>query len=285
MEHYVPKSFVKLESITEDVFMIFEFESVQQFLWSEFHRRVRANERYSLRGFAKHLHLSPGELSEILRGKRQLSLKSALKISNSLGLNDLEKDHVFDLIKMEKSKGFSSKSPKIERRASQKILNEDQFRWVSDWYHFAILNLMDSDDFEWEANWISSRLGITRTQAQLSLNLLLRLGIVIVKNGKYQMSKDFILSTQDIPSSAIRHYHRQILEKAILSLEEQSPQERDITGIGFAVDTKHLSAIKKEISDFQDRLIAKYSRGSKKEVYQLEIAFFKLTTGGFKNGQ
>jgi hypothetical protein len=68
------------------------------------------------------------------------------------------------------------------------------------------------------------------------------------------------------------------LNKAIEALETHPVDERDITGIGFAVDPKHLPAIRKEISDFQDRLIAQYSKGKRTEVYQLEMALFRLST-------
>jgi hypothetical protein len=36
-------------------------------------------------------------------------------------------------------------------------------------------------------------------------------------------------------------------------------------------------AIKKEIGQFQERLIAKYGKGKKTEVYFLEMVLFKIT--------
>lgn len=42
------------------------------------------------RAFAKVLGLSPGELSEILNGKRKLSVKKALHIAEKLSLNHFD---------------------------------------------------------------------------------------------------------------------------------------------------------------------------------------------------
>jgi hypothetical protein len=67
------------------------------------------------------------------------------------------------------------------------------------------------------------------------------------------------------------------MEKAIGALETQTSAERDFGGCGFAVDPAQLPAIKKDLSDFQDTLLAKYSAGKKTEVYFLEMALFKLT--------
>ena len=57
---------------------------------AELARRTRSNARYSQRAFARQLGMSPGELSEILRGKRPLSLKAMLKVARSLGLTGEE---------------------------------------------------------------------------------------------------------------------------------------------------------------------------------------------------
>ena len=79
-------------------------------------------------------------------------------------------------------------------------------------------------------------------------------------------------------SEALRNYHRSILKKALESLDFQSFSEREISGIGLAIDPKDIDAIRKDIQDFQDQMASKYSRVKKRTVvYQLETAFFRLT--------
>lgn len=252
-------------------------DSATHFLMEEFTRRVRVNPRYSLRAYARALGMSPGALSEVLRERRPLSLKAAEKVIKALGLTGLEADKLYSFVEQEKRKGVADIP---EHTPDQKKLDEDTFHLIAQWYHFAILNLIDCEGFIWRDTYISKRLGLGVTEAAMAMKLLLRLGLVKKKGNGVECAHDYVLSPSDIPSAAVRGYHRQILGKAIDALELQSISERDITGIGFAADKELLPQIKKEISDFQDRISAKYSRGKKSEVYFLETALFKLSQGG-----
>jgi uncharacterized protein (TIGR02147 family) len=260
--------------------MIFEYESIPGFLEAELRRRIQTNPNYSLRAFAQSLKLSPGALSDILKGHRGLGLKVTPRVAQALGLNKTEAKHLVFLAQKGKLNGVQSAiensklAPKEER-----LLSEEVFALVSEWYHFAILNLIDCKGFQWKATWIATRLGISRAQAKMAMDLLLRLNIVTRKNMKYLANDSHITSETDIPSHAIRKYHRQILEKAIYSLDSQELGERDISGVGFAFDTSKIQDLKKDIADFQDKILAKYSHGKKTEVYFLETALFKLSRG------
>ena len=70
--------------------MLFDHQTCRDFLSEEFERRVKSNPRYSLRAFANHLGLSPGELSEIFRGKRALGTRALTRVGKALGLNATE---------------------------------------------------------------------------------------------------------------------------------------------------------------------------------------------------
>lgn len=111
------------------------------------------------------------------------------------------------------------------------------------------------------------------------MDLLQSMGLVIEKNGRIIGATDFVISPAGVPSSAVRTYHGQILAKALQALELQSVSEREFSGVGFAVSPRSLPAIKQEISDFQDKILAKYSKGNRQEVYFLETVLFKLTQG------
>lgn len=260
--------------------MIYNYNSIHEFLQDELRRRVQSNPRYSLRSFARNLRLSPGALSEILKGRRDLSLKAVNNVAKAIGLNTEECKHLLQLAHQAKVK--KSEFPALTATREQHIIDQDLFSLISEPHHFAILNLLDCEKFEWKANWIAPHLGITLLQAQMAMDLLIRLGLVAKRNGRYVGKSEHLASSHEIPSAAIRHYHRQILEKAIAALDTQEISERDISGSGFAVDPTHLPALKKEIHEFQERLLAKYGSGKKTEVYFLEMALFKLTQGSKK---
>lgn len=263
--------------------MLLGSDSYAQFLGEELVRRIRTNPRYSQRAFARHLGLSPGELSEILRGRRKLSLKATFKVGKALGLSPAEVRHLGFLVQRERGREIEKisngeTSELLGSALSRSVLSLDLFHVISDWFCFAILNLADCEGFRWEEKWISGRLGISIAETRVGIERLERVGLIERRNGKRIVCKDYLLSPEGVPSEAIRNYHRQMLERAIHSLDQQSVEEREIAGIDFAVNPAFLPAMKKDISDFLDEMVAKYARGrSRTEVYHCETALFRLT--------
>lgn len=250
----------------------------RHYLQGELVRRISANPRYSQRAFAKSLGLSPGELSEILSGKRRLTLKKALKIAKSMGLNSHETKHLLSLVENEVIND-EAETVLVAQEEGRKNLEMDLFNVVSEWYCFAILNLSECAGFAWSTTWIGKKLGISPLQVKVALERMMRVGLIEETKDGLRACEDFIFSPDGIPSQAIRNYHRAILQKASESLETQHLDEREITGLGFAVDPKHIPNIKKEIQQFRDMIAEKYSKGEKTVVYQLELALFKLSEG------
>jgi uncharacterized protein (TIGR02147 family) len=279
LDHFDPKIIVFLPQGPDTQSMILEADSAKTFLLEELSKKKRINPRYSQRAFARHLNMSPGELSEVLNGRRNLSLRSAVRVAEALGLNETETKHLMQLTQIEKAsklgkeKIFTAKKAKGESAQ----LTQDMFHVVSDWYCFAILNLADTQDFRWDIPWIAKRLGITRAEVRTAIERLERIGLVENNEGYRHVTKDFVLSESATPSEAIRNYHRQMLHKSLHSLDFQRVNQRDITGIGFAVDVKNVESLKKDIADFQDQMISKYSKGKRNEVYHIEVSLFQVT--------
>lgn len=242
-------------------------------LVAELERRLKANSRYSLRAFARDLDLSPGQLSELLSGKRTLTVKAGMKLARRLGLSASETQALIGAAALEAS-GLDAPI------AEPKELSLDTFEIVSEWHYFAILNLFETRDFRAEAAWIARRLGIPTTEAKLALERLERVGLLKRSAGKLVLDSGFVFSPTGIPAEGIRSYHRQILDKAKTALETQLVAERDITGLSLALDPRDLPALVQELRALRDRVLAKYARGKRTEVYHLEMALFRLTEKG-----
>lgn len=273
--------------MAENIFeSIFDAASVNDFLRRELDRRLGTNPRYSMRAFARHLGMSPGELSEVLREKRPISARACQKVARALDLSPAEFKHLLVLATTTGQSGGRENEPAPLKSAmvNSQIhrLNEDRFRLVSDWWCLAILNLLDLDEIKWTATEIAERFGISLLQAQSAMDRLERLSLVRRQPGDRAVpTNDFVEHLSEVSSEAIRRYHRSLLEKAIAALDTQERDQRDVTGIGFAIDRRELKAIAHEISEFQDQLIAKYGRkrrGRKFDsVYQFETALFRLS--------
>ncbi len=256
-------------------YMLLESHSYRQFLEEELTKRIQHNPQYSLRAFSRNLKISPGELSEILRGKRQLSLKTSLKIAKALGLSPTETQHLAYLVQLEKAGDNRSL---LSEPASRNQLTLDIFNILSDWYCFALLNLVNCSNFQENEKWIAKKLGISILEARTGLQRLLRVGLLERVGTKLIVTKDYVISPEGVPSEAIKNFHRQMLMKAIQALDLQDVDTREIVGAGFSVDPKNIKPLRKEISNFLDSLIERYDKGKNRtEVYHCEIALFRLT--------
>lgn len=268
--------------------MIFDYESIPDYLHDELEKRVARNSRYSLRAFAKALSLNPAELSQVLKGQRKLSLNSAYKVSQSLGFTPGETRHFLLMLQKEKGKSlglpldfWTSAGPEV----STDSVSPADFERIGEWYHFAILSLLETKGFQWSASHISQRLGITAMEARLAMRNLEKLGFVTFPSPtSVQSPKAHWTVGAQIPSVAIRKYHRQVLEKAIDALENIPVDEREFQGIGLVIKKSDLKRFKGEIDRFTEMVRNKFHRPRESDVYQLQIVLFPLTHES-KNGE
>src|SRR5580704_15900576 len=93
------------------------------------------NPSFSIRAFSNRVGLSPATLSRILNGKRRVSKKLALKVSDKLMLDPQERS---ELLEHFPTVGNALKD---EVDLSYLRLTADQYQIVADWRAFAILSL------------------------------------------------------------------------------------------------------------------------------------------------
>lgn len=239
----------------------------------EFQNRKSRNQSYSMRAFAHSIGVGSGALSEILNGKRKLGLNKAKSIAEKLNFNQTEKQIFLDSIS-------NTTAVSLQNKESEKRnLSIEVFEIFTSPNCMSILALADLDDFRLDVEWISLKLAIKNQEVDRALKLMRSVGLLEVVNGVEQICEDFILSPDGIPSRAIKNYHHQMLNKASDALEDQLLEMRDISGISFAMDLDDVDKIKKDIFNFQKRLIKKYSKGKKNVLYHLEMALFCLSNG------
>lgn len=142
-------------------------------LWlqRQFTERCKRNPRYSLRAFSKYLCIDPSSLSQILSSKRPLSKKNVQNICQKLLATpkDLQS---FELMTLEQVT-----DPNYIQ------LTQDNFAVISEWYHYAILELTYISGFKTDTKWISKKLSITTEEAKSAVERLKRLGLVLEENG------------------------------------------------------------------------------------------------------
>lgn len=232
-------------------------------------RRLR-NPQYSLRAFARSIEISPAHLSNLISGRKKLTLKLANKIIEKLQLNS---DERIDLVRDIGIAINSNSEIPIEVLA----LSDNEFKLISEWYHLAILSIGNLKNRA-DAKWLGERLGISPHVAWDAFLRLKRLGFISVKNGRFNQSTKPLMTTTDVPSAAIRQYHRQNLELAMDKLDKVSPLKREYSSVTLSISSDKMSEAKKMINQFRQKFCQKIEDSeTPSEVYTLAIQFFPVT--------
>lgn len=236
-------------------------------LWlqRQFTERCKRNARYSLRAFAKALNIDASSLSQILAGKRPLSKKSMQLICEKLSANPQDL-HCMGMLKLEISD------------ESFLQVNLDTFSVISDWYHYAILELTYVSGFKAEAKWIAKKLSITVEEAKSAVDRLKRLGLLLEESGSLLKSAKFLTNQSAVDTSAAhRELQKQVIEKALLAVEECDSRDKDITSMTMAIDKKNLDKARELTRKFRREMCALLEEGDQTEVYNLGIQLYPVT--------
>ncbi|MEN0058238.1 MAG: TIGR02147 family protein [Bdellovibrio sp.] len=249
--------------------------------------RVQKNSSYSLRALARDLDVSPAMLSEVLKGHKTFSPATALKVSQRIGLTEFEQEYFLTLTQWDSAKTPEMKVALAKRLVTLnpshavKDLSLDLFRIIADWYHLPILEMTRVAGVEFTPRSLAKQLGISVIEAETALDRLLSLELIEkVAAKKYKKTSNRILATAKIPNSALREYHRQMLNKAIESLETQAPSEKLVGSETFALDPALLEEANAITEEYFNRMVRLSGQGKKRtHVYHLGVQFFKLTKG------
>jgi uncharacterized protein (TIGR02147 family) len=270
---------------------MFQTQDYREILKQRLEERCRANARYSLRAFARDLKIAPSRLSEILRGKQGLSKAFSEQIAQRIGLSDAEQKLFTSMVvladarsKKERDVARSLLTELEESKQKLNVLREDTFRVIEDWYHYTILELTTTTGFKSSPLWISKRLGISVYETENAIDRLKRVGLLQEVDGKFVLTHQSSVTTDDIPSESIRTFNKQMLVKASEAITNQSIDEREIGTLTIAIDEKDIPEFKEMIRKFKAKVdqtagAKAEAKGSKlKHVYCLAIQFFRLTT-------
>ncbi len=239
------------------------------FLENELERRQAKNSSYSLRSFAKFLEIDAPTLSKILNGKKVIGEKLITRLSEKLGSTP---------------NSFLCKECSSEEDFSFHLLTKDQAQYLSHWYYYAILEVIELDDFQYDYKWISKRLNIPYKQAQTAIERMIRLGLIEKRNGCLidKTSGKTTNISSELSSSSRREHQKEILELAIDALENTSPYIRDQSSMTVSINTDDIPKTKALIKQFR-RDMSKFLNNSKNkdQVYNLGISFYPVTKGIF----
>ncbi len=242
-----------------------ETQVITETLKKEFINRCQRNESYSLRAYARYLHVDHSLLAKILRGQKPLSKKMAYQVGEKLGLSSTQIQNLFE---------NSSKNEQSQQ------ITEDVFIMMSDWYHFAILELTKTKNFIFSPRKIASTLDITTMEVEQAFERLQRLGFLVINEDQsveLKKPNNNWFNHQET-SAARKIMQKQLLKKAIKAVDNVDFSQRVNSSLTISIGPKDISKFKKLIQEFVDKTdsVSESIKTKKEDVYQLCVALYPL---------
>ncbi len=268
---------------------IFEYSDYRQYLSDYYTQKKMTHSSYSHRLFASQAGLSsPSHLLMIIKGERNLSMKTIPKFSDGLKLSQKEKRFFELLVLYSQTEDLQMKAKYFGEIISIKAnlaglhkLEKEKFEFLSKWYAVAIYVLIDLKNFKPDPNWISKRLGgkVTVSQIKETLENLLNLKMIEVDSIKgLKQSSGAVTVADDTKSMAVFEYHTSMIKLAADALRKNANSEREMNGATISIPKDKLPELKEKIRAFRkeiNQLASSYENPD--EVYQLNVQLFPLT--------
>jgi uncharacterized protein (TIGR02147 family) len=246
-----------------------------------------------MNSFARDLGISKSLLSLIFSGDRGITMRLAVQISMALDLTESQSKALMLSVVQASSKNAKI-SKKVRARLTQELsVNKDeheplvfttvdieQFKAMSNWYHFALLNLTRVEGFKHDPIWIAKQLGISTLEARDALERLISLGFLKLVDEKIQNTVGDIQIKPRKSELAIRNFHEQMINKAKDELKKTSPKhysQRLINGVTLVCGQNQIELIKDKIDKFQDEILSLAGASAGECLYQMNVQFFPLT--------
>lgn len=195
--------------------------------------------------------ISQSLVSLILNGRRSLTSENLEAVANIFKLTDQEKEALDGLVQIDQV-------PPSPPRVVQKVRGrETKNHILSDWLNPYVKDLISLQGFAPEPRRLFKMLSGLAPQARIgrSIDFLLKEGFWIRnENGQVVPEDHAVISTVDIPSSAIRDFHKKALDIAKDGLAKFPTTKRKASTFIISLDKDKLEDLRKILEDFENQL-------------------------------
>jgi uncharacterized protein (TIGR02147 family) len=266
--------------------MLYEHLDYRTYLKSVLVERISRNSSYSLRAFAAQIGIAPGMLSEVFRGRKNISAQKGIQIAAKLGLESDQEIYFLNLVqfcntdKVEDKEKILTKLNRLNPSQPVRDLSVDHFHSISNWICSAGITLIDANPKGLRAKEIGARLGVTSYEAEEAMARWIALDLLEKKaSGVYvKLNSDHLMMKSASSHSALKAFYRKMFEKASAALDQQSNQEKLMGFEVLAFDPDQLEEVRIIVEESISKILKKAKNGKcTTEVYQLGFQFFRLT--------
>lgn len=267
---------------------LYEFTDFRAYLNSYFAAKKKSGRGFSTRRWCQDLGLkSSSTLNMILRGRRNPGPNIVDRLVQYFEFSAHQRDYFETLVKLEKSKDDSERKVRhferlrsIHPRKDVHLIDFNLFSSISNWYCFAVREMVNSKDFREDPEWISKKLRgkVSAKKIQDAIRVMLASGFLERDSRGFLIQKDSQIGTlADISNEALKRFHEQMIGLALESVRSAPIETRDISGSTFNIDPADLPALKAELRKVRQEIYRCFEKPQASTTYQLNFQLFPLT--------
>lgn len=271
---------------------LLNYSNYRQYLQDYYQAQKQENPKFSLRFFAKKAKFpSHGLLKFLMEGKRNLSKKTLVKLSDALDFDKARTQYFENLVffnqalTLEEKNFYYQKLVQSTSKSTFQKLEVSQLQIFRKWYNIVIREMLNLKGFRNSPAWISSQLlpRVEPYEVEEALSMLLVSGVIKKTANGYKPAEPDITTDDEIKSFLVKNYHAQMLKLAAWAQDEVPGKERDISSVCFAIKESELPNLKKQIQLMRKELRNfSASDGEGDRIVQVNIQLFPLSRGKTK---
>ena len=228
--------------------------------------RKLKNSSYSARALARDLGLSAAFLSQVMSGKRNLSLEQKIKLASTLVISF--SDH---------PTAEQTKESLLNLKIIDRTIEHEKI--LKHWYHFAILQMTNIGPLVKNAEAIAERLSLSVVEVQTAIDRLIEFGYLKVqKNKLYRTQTPFIIDAKH-SSNTVKELHQNRLMAAhqeLQSIDQAHKDQRHFQTLFLATSAEKVKEANDMVTEFQKKLFSFLMEGTPDEVFQISLQIFSV---------
>lgn len=264
-----------------------QFYNYRDYLKNYLKAAKTKNPKFSIGAWSKKIGLpSTAALSKVLSGERdigpkmvdklityfkfskqeELSFRALISISK-MNISDEDKNYIYKKINTQ------SKHRKLKSRQ----IALDQFNLLKSCMPFAIYELCKLPNMDQET--LHLKLADYKpSEINEYIRILNRLQLIQILPNKTITAKKFYLETTDeVPSEAIKHYHKENLQMAVKKIDTTPVELREFQSLLFLLNTKNLPKYKEMIRDFINTLETAVESPTVDQLYNFQLQLYPVS--------
>lgn len=266
---------------------IYEYSDYREFLRDRFQVEKCRGTHFSYRKFSLIAGLSsPNFLKLVIENLRNLSKAGIEKFANGFRLTGNEREYFSCMVLMNQCSSHIEKDAyyrkmiRIRGVARAHVLEQKEYQYYAEWHHSVVREMAGINSGKVSEVWIAEHIQppVSVTQVRRSLQLLQDLGMIRREDNRWIQTDPIVTTGPEISSLLVTNYHKNMISKAIDSIERFPPEMRDISSVTIRVHPDNLPDIKKAVIAFRKQLLGFEQNGQKNErVMQINIQIFPLS--------